>query len=617
MGKVELREIKLNEPSQYSFFYISEYTEHPKIEYSIYFRNQHGFRSAANTSHKLLFNNHSKKKEKFKMNATDPKKDNLGEILTRLHSLEERMALLEADMATGAHAYNSGEQETEEEESAFSDLNISISAPFESNIGEYGLAWLGNIVFFFAIVFLWQYFNDAGKPIISLMVGGISVAGVFIMSHYFRKSFTYMSFMFNLFGYIILYYIILRLHFYNDKPLLTNGSLATILLLLVVGVQYYFAVKKHSQLMAGLAFMLTLFTAFACNQLIVFFMISIATSGFVLFSFWKYNWWKAMIFAICIGFLINLYWLLACQVSLIKTPGDLTYHYAFIYFSIQTAIYSLVTFRKSNGGFPDSMILKVLLLAGTTYSMLLLALVFIHFPVAFVPFFMAISIYCVAYSVALKLYSPWKYAPALYALFGFVAISVSVFGIYHFPDAFLLLICQSFMVLALALWYRSYIITLMNTFLLVTLAILYYSLSGTIQSVNFTIPIVAFMSARIINWQKERLHITTDFIRNIYLFSLFFSLLYATYFGLPGQYITVSWLLIAGVYFGLSIYVKSIKYRWMAMGNLLVAAFYLFIVDLANIELIFRILIFLAFAITSIVISTYYVKKLKDKKEVE
>jgi len=55
----------------------------------------------------------------------------------------------------------------------------------------------------------------------------------------------------------------------------------------------------------------------------------------------------------------------------------------------------------------------------------------------------------------------------------------------------------------------------------------------------------------------------------------------------------------------------------MAMGNLLVAAFYLFIVDLANIELIFRILIFLAFAITSIVISTYYVKKLKDKKEVE
>jgi membrane protein implicated in regulation of membrane protease activity len=56
----------------------------------------------------------------------------------------------------------------------------------------------------------------------------------------------------------------------------------------------------------------------------------------------------------------------------------------------------------------------------------------------------------------------------------------------------------------------------------------------------------------------------------------------------------------------------------MAMANLLITAVYLFIVDLAKIDLIFRILIFVAFAITSIVISTYYVKKLKgENKETE
>jgi hypothetical protein len=116
-------------------------------------------------------------------------------------------------------------------------------------------------------------------------------------------------------------------------------------------------------------------------------------------------------------------------------------------------------------------------------------------------------------------------------------------------------------------------------------------------------------------WQKERLNIKTDFIRNIYLFTLFFSMLYATYNSLPGQYITVSWLCIAGIYFGLSIFLKSIKYRWMAMGNLLIAAFYLFMIDLAKIDLLYRILIFLAFAVTSIVISIYYVKKLKQGNE--
>ncbi len=549
------------------------------------------------------------------MNSNDFKNEDLEKILRRLDSIEERIARLELNKEQVTQLQSVSGEETEDDDSEFTDLKFSISAPFESNLGEYGLAWLGNIVLFFAIVFLWQYFDDAGKPVVSLIVGGLSVAGVFIMSHYFRKSFTYLSFMFNLFGYIILYYIVLRLHYYNDKPLLANQVIAAILLLIVVGIQIYTAFKKQSQVIAGLALTMAMITAFVTDHTHPFFLIVIATNALVLYFFWKYNWWKAMIFILCISYFICLIWLLSNPLSLVKIPGDLTYHYSFIYFSIITVIYSLVAFRKSDNAYPEKVIVSTLLLAGTAYSALLLSLVFLHFPTTYVPFFTAISIASIAYSVVLKMYSPWKYSPALFALFGFVAISITIYGIYQFPDAFLLLICQSFLVLALALWYRSYIITLMNTFLMVTLVILYYNLSGTLQAVNFSIPLVAFLSARIINWQKERLNIKTNFIRNVYLFTLFLSMLYATYNGLPGQYITVSWLLIAGIYFGLSIYVKSIKYRWMAMGNLLVSAFYLFIVDLAKIDLIYRILIFLAFAVTSIVISTYYVRKLKEKEE--
>jgi len=549
------------------------------------------------------------------MNSTDWKKEDLTNILNRLDSIEKRITLLESDKERIRRLPDTGMAGTEDEDPGFSDLNISISAPFESNLGEYGLAWLGNIVLFFAIAFLWQYFNDAGKPVISLIVGVISVAGVFVTSHYLRKNFSYLSYLFNLFGFFILYYIILRLHYYNDKPLLTNHLFASLPLLMAAGVQLYFAVKKQSQFMAGVAYTLMLFTGFVSDYTPVFFLVSITTVSMVLYSFWKYNWWKVLVFILCAGFLLNLYWLLSNPVSLVKTPADLTYHYSFVYFSIITVIFSLVAFRKPDTAYPENIILSVILLAGITYSVLLLAMVFIHFPAAFVPFFAAISISSIAYSVILKLYSSWKYSPALFALFGFVALSVTIFGIYHFPDSFLLLICQSFLVLALALWYRSYIISLMNTFLLVSLVVVYYSLYGTVHSVNFSIPLVAFLSARIINWQKERLNIKTDFIRNIYLFTLFLSLLYATYAGLPEQYITVSWLCIAGFYFGLSIVIKSIKYRWMAMGNLLVSAFYLFLVDLAKIDLIYRILIFLAFAVTSIVISTYYVKKLKRNTE--
>ncbi|MEI6678045.1 MAG: hypothetical protein WCL21_05530 [Mariniphaga sp.] len=545
------------------------------------------------------------------MNSDALKNDDISSILSRLNSLEERMKLLETGKGQLGYHELPDDEVTEEEEPEFSDVNISISSLFETKLGEYGLAWLGSIVLFFAIVFLWQYFNDAGKPLISLVVGVVSVAGVFVMSHYFRKSFTYLSSVFNLFGFIILYYVLLRLHYFTDNPLILNQVSATIALLILIGIQLYFAVKKQSPVLAGLAFTLGMITAYVSSQTQVFFLISIINTGLVIYSFWKYNWWKTMLFILCVTYLTYLIWLIKNHTSLIKTPDDLTFHFAFAYFSITTAIYSLVAFRKPNQIYADHAILATILLSGMAYSLLMMVLVFSHFPKAYIPFFTTISVYSIVYSILLKLYSPWKYSPALFALFGFFAISVTINGIYHLPDSFLLLICQSFLVLVLALWYRSHIITLINTFLLLFLALTYYSVSGELNTVNFTIPLVAFLSARLINWQKERLNIKTEFIRNIYLLTLFFSLLYATYKGLPGQYITVTWLIIGGVYFILSILIKSIKYRWMGMANLGISALYLFLVDMAKTDLIFRILAFLAFAIISIGISAYYVRKLK------
>jgi hypothetical protein len=547
------------------------------------------------------------------MNSDDLKKEDLEGILRRINSLEDRIAHLESNKTYPEQTRPISDEVQTGDDSGFMDVDFSFTAPFENKLGEFGLAWLGNIVLFFAIAFLWEYFNNAGKPLIAMVVGITSAVVVFAVSQYFRKSYTFLSYTFGLFGFIILYYIVLRLHYFNANPLITNQAVATALLLIVVGVQLFCALKRKMKVLAGLAFTMAMFTAFVWYHTHAFFLISIVTTGFAIYCFWQYNWWKNLIYVLFISLFIYLIWLLKNPVSLVKTPQDLTYHFAFIYLSVITAIYSLVAFRKPNPDFPENSIIGIILFAGFTYSILLLVLVLMHLPHAFVSFFLAISIYCIAYSVILKFYSPWKYTPALYALFGFVAISVAVFGTYHFPDSFLLLTVQSFLVLTLALWYRSHIITLMNTFLLVILALFYYNTSGALQTVNFAIPLVALLSARIINWQKERLNIKTDLIRNIYLITLFFSLLYATYKGIPGQYITVSWLLIAATYFGLSIVLKNFKYRWMAMANLLASAFHLVLADLAKIDIVYRILAFLVFAIISIIISTYYVKRLKNK----
>lgn len=548
------------------------------------------------------------------MNSGNLRNDEVDQILTRLSSLEERIGKLESEKKLQNTTQAAGASQPEEPDSDFFEVNLSLSAPFETKIGEYGLAWTGNIVLFFAIAFLWEYFNNIGKPVISLIVGLISAATVFTLSHYFRKSYTHLSYTFSLFGFIILYYILLRLHFYNDKPLVENQTVATLLLLALSGIQIIHSFRKLSQVMMGLALILVLVTAFVCYVKLPFFLISLTVTGIVLYTFWKYNWWKLLVFILVVSFFVSLIWLLKNPVSLVKSPEDLTFHLSFICFSLIAVLYSLVVFRKPDEAYPENFILMVILLAGITYSVMLLLLVILHFPNAYVPFYIAISIYAITYSVILKFYSPWKFTPALYALYGFVAISIAVYGTYHFPYSYMLLIIQSFLVLAVALWYRSHIITLMNTFLLAILALFYYKSSGALHAVNFSIPVVAFFSARIINWQKERLNIKTDLIRNIYLLILFFSLLFATYKALPGQYVTVSWLCIAGLYFIMSILLKNVKYRWMALANLLVSALHLFLADLAKIDLIFRILAFLVFAIISIIISTYYVKKLKMKK---
>jgi hypothetical protein len=160
------------------------------------------------------------------MNAEKFDNKDLEQIFARLDYLEERIAKLETNKELSGQEQNHHRNGTDAEDSGFVNVNLSLSAPFEANLGEYGLAWLGNIVLFFAIAFLWQYFNNAGKPLISLIVGLISAVAVFSLSQYFRKTYTYLSFTFNLFGFVILYYILLRLHYYSNNPLVPNQTVA-------------------------------------------------------------------------------------------------------------------------------------------------------------------------------------------------------------------------------------------------------------------------------------------------------------------------------------------------------------------------------------------------------
>ena len=153
----------------------------------------------------------------------------------------------------------------------------------------------------------------------------------------------------------------------------------------------------------------------------------------------------------------------------------------------------------------------------------------------------------------------------------------------------------------------------MNFILYIFLVITYLAISGSIDWINFSFPVVAFISARLINWQKERLKIKTEMIRNIYLLFLFLTMLYACYRAFPTQYVTLSLTIVAIVYFLTSLILHNIKYRWLALANMVATALNLFLFDLARLEIIYRIVAFLFLAIISLILSSFYVRKLRKK----
>jgi hypothetical protein len=153
----------------------------------------------------------------------------------------------------------------------------------------------------------------------------------------------------------------------------------------------------------------------------------------------------------------------------------------------------------------------------------------------------------------------------------------------------------------------------MNTFLFLGILVFYMAFYHPVDKVNFAFVIAAFISARVINWKKERLSLKTEMIRNTYLIALFFTMLFALYHLVPRQYVTLSWTAAAVFYFIFSLVMKLIKYRWMAIATVLFTGFYLFFVDLSNLETGYRVLAFLFLAAISLGASLYFTKKVRKK----
>ena len=191
---------------------------------------------------------------------------------------------------------------------------------------------------------------------------------------------------------------------------------------------------------------------------------------------------------------------------------------------------------------------------------------------------------------------------------GYTALSVAIIAGFKTPDFFIWLCWQSLLVVSTAVWFRSKFIVVTNFIIYTIIFVAYLFLAGTVSITSISFGVVALLSARILKWQQQRLELKTEMMRNAYLVAAFFIIPYALYNTLPKEFVSLSWLCVAIVYYIISLILENMKYRWMALLTFLATALYLLITGITKLEPVFYIISFLVLGVVLLAVSFIYAR---------
>src|SRR5262249_12478788 len=135
----------------------------------------------------------------------------------------------------------------------------------------------------------------------------------------------------------------------------------------------------------------------------------------------------------------------------------------------------------------------------------------------FAPLHAAASLVYLGLAIAFWRRHASRVATFFYAMTGYAALSMAILKASAMPQVFVWLSLQSVVVVATAIWFRSRLIVVANFAIYVAIVAGYMVLAGRETGISIGFGIVALTSARILNWQKDRLALKTELMRNVYL----------------------------------------------------------------------------------------------------
>lgn len=526
-------------------------------------------------------------------------------LAEQLQSLEERIARLELHLGLAPDRL---EHPPSAEPSDLPGPEKAEGPGLEQKIGEFALAWVGSIIFLLGIVFLMVYTISLGYDTLASALGYLATMGFYFLSRVWLQTLPYISRVLTSSSVALLYFTTLRLHYFSARPIIESAAFALVLLLIAVGFHLGFALKRDSQWLAGLAVLFGYLSALLSGVTHIGLPLVVVMSALSVYLAVTRRWWTLLNFSILFAYTAHLLWLINNPVLGHPIRAVAEHQYNLVYLFAYAAIFSWPGLRFTEETAFEPSAIGAVAFNCLGFSALSSMVVMALFQDRFAAVYLGVALLFLVSAVWQWTQSHHNFSPSVYACFGYMALSVALYGYAGIPTAYFWLALQSLLVVSMSLWFRSKLLVVVNFFIFLGILGAYLVLSPSSNIANFTFAAVAHASARIMNWQKDRLTLRTKNLRNLYLIIAFIFVLYGIHHAVPPSYVTLSWTAAAVVYFLLSLLLRNIKYRWMAIAAVFLTILYLFLVDLARLDPRYRVAAFLFLGIIALAISLFYTR---------
>ncbi len=535
------------------------------------------------------------------MSTDRPENNEVEQLRKTLANLEMRISRIESHLGLATVPHHTDDAETSNRPN-----EIKSGESLEFQVGLYWFAKAGITALIIGIIFLllqpFGSINPFFAPILGYFVGIL----IMVLSWGIRRVSPMISSYLKGGGLLVFYFSTLRFHYFTNNSAIASSSIEILLLIGVTALSFVTTIKAGSVYLTGLSLTFGYCSALASNSFQIFIVTVLVLLSLSVYLSVNKGWHSLPIYSLILTYFSQLNWSLNNPVFGGEIRVNVSNYESVIAVLGWAIIFSVNSYlrkqpNEESGNVVTGAVLNSVIGYGTFFT-----LTAISFPDRLFVSNLLAALTFLTLAVVFWLKEKSRFQTFFYAMTGYVALSAAIISQFRMPDFFVWLCWQSLLVVSTAVLFRSKFIVVANFVIYLMIFLSYLLFGGKVNIASISFGIVALLSARVLNWQKHRLDLKTEKMRNAYLVSAFFIIPYALYNAMPEGYIGISWLGVAVVYYIVSLVLKNMKYRWMAFGTFLITAVYLLIAGTTRLSGTYRVLSFLLLGIVLLFISYLY-----------